>query len=384
MLRPILPALAMLALSNAGALGAAEQRAAPIDTDIPVALLVDISSGQTLYTREADRRFMPASVTKVMTIYTLFDLLNRGKLRPDGVVEVSKKDADEWSGEGSSMFLKAGDRVTVERLLMGITTVSANDASVVMAHEAAGSMKNWIALMNSKAAELGMRNSHFGLPNGYPDEGRTFTSADDLALLASAMIERYPDLYHHYFGHHGMTYNGITQANHDPITGVVQGADGIKTGYTRQAGYNFLGSAERNGRRLVMVLAGAPSAGERNRSARNFMNWGFDTFDNRLLVPKDYDLGRALVQNGAEDSVALTTAQDIRASLPKNDRERMKLSIRYRGPLEAPIAQGQEVAQLRIEIDGQKPHDVPVVAAENVAKANILQRIINGVNGFFS
>src|SRR5690606_21431381 len=144
---------------------------------------------------------------------------------------------------------------------------------------AAGTQENWLALMNANAAELGMRDTHFGTPNGWPDEGRTYTSARDLAILAEALTMRYPGLYRRFFGHSGMRYNGIAQDNHDPVTGVVEGADGMKTGYTRQSGYNFLGSAQRGSRRLVMVVAAAPTASIRNRTARDLLRWGFDAFE---------------------------------------------------------------------------------------------------------
>src|SRR5690606_29081932 len=196
---------------------------------------------------------------KVMTVYTAFRLIEEGKISPDTPVTVSKEVAELWSGEGSTMFLQAGDRLTVGELILGVTTVSANDGAVALAVAAVGSQDAWLALMNRNAAELGMENTHFGTPNGWPDEGRTYTSAKDLAILAETLTTRYPGLYRRYFGHRSMRYRQIAQDNHDPITGVIAGADGIKTGYTRQAGYNFLGSAQRGSRRLVMVIAGAPT-----------------------------------------------------------------------------------------------------------------------------
>lgn len=357
---------------------------APVGQDIPVGVLVDLSSGQTLFARDPERRFMPASTTKIMTAYTAFELIAHGKLKLDTVVEISPKIADEWSGEGSSMFLKAHDKVTVAQLLMGITTVSGNDASVALAVHCAGSLDRWTEMMNENAAFLGMKDSHFGSPNGYPDEGKTFTSARDLALLATALVKRHPDLYRRFIGNHGMVYNGIAQNNHDPITGVVQGADGIKTGYTRQAGYNFVGSAVRSGRRLIMVLAGAPTSVERNSAAIKLINWGFDDFENRLIVPARAEIGFAKVQDGAKDSVALGARDDILATVPLGESVSPKLTIRYRGPIQAPIAKGQEVARLRIEIAGQAPHDVPLVAKDAVPKANMFQRLLNGMRGLYS
>ncbi len=358
--------------------------AAPVSPEIPVVLLVDLSSGQTLFSREADRRFVPASVTKVMTAYTAFRLIEDGKLSPETPVIVSPEVATLWSGEGSSMFLKAGDRLTVGELLLGITTVSANDASVVLAITAAGSQREWLAMMNAHAAELGMRDTHFGTPNGWPDEGRTYTSADDLATLAEALTTRFPGLYRRYFGHRGMSYRNITQANHDPVTGVVDGADGMKTGFTRQSGYNFLGSAQRGERRLVMVIAGAPTPGARNRTARDLLRWGFDAFSSRTSLPGETPVGAARVQNGAADTVALRTAGELLASVPQGGSADVSLSVRYRGPVEAPIAEGQQVAWLRVTIPGQQPHDVPLVAAESVPRAGPVRRLVNGVVGLLT
>jgi serine-type D-Ala-D-Ala carboxypeptidase (penicillin-binding protein 5/6) len=354
---------------------------APVPPEIPVVLLVDLASGQTLFSRDADRRFVPASVTKVMTAYTAFRLIEDGQLSPDMLVEVSAEVAELWSGEGSTMFLQAGDRVTVGQLLLGVTTVSANDGSVALANAAVGTQERWLALMNEYAAELGLRDTYFGTPNGWPDEGRTYTSARDLAALAEALTTRYPGLYRRYFGHRGMSYRNIAQNNHDPVTGVVEGADGIKTGYTREAGYNFVGSAERGGRRLVMVIAGAPSSAIRNRTARDLLRWGFDAFETRVVLPAETAVGSASVQNGARRHVTLQTTREVLASMPLDSTSPVSLSLRYRGPIEAPIAPGQEVAFLRVTIDGQQPHDVPVVAAEAVPVANALQRLVNGLVG---
>src|SRR5690606_32574156 len=182
----------------------------------------------------------------------------------------------------------------------------------------------------------------------------------------------------------GMTYGKITQANHDPITGVVDGADGMKTGYTRESGYNFLGSAERGGRRLVMVLAGAPSGSIRNKTARDFIRWGFDAFESRVILPADFPVGEALVQNGAQDRVRLHTVGQVLVSVPPGSSQAVSLSIRYRGPVEAPIEKGQQVAFLRVAIPGQAPHDVPLVAAGSVYEANTLQRLLNGLIGLFT
>ncbi|MXO58854.1 serine hydrolase [Altererythrobacter salegens] len=342
-------------------------------------MLVDQSAGQTLFSREVDRRFIPASVTKVMTVYTAFDLIDRGKLDLNRKVVIDKDLADEWGGEGSTLFLEAGDELTVGQLLLGVTTVSANDGAVAIGRIAAGSDEAWLALMNENALELGMSNSHFGSPNGYPDEGRTWTSARDLAVLAEALTTRFPDLYKRFFGHRGMRFHDITQTNHDPITGVVDGADGIKTGYTRQAGYNFVGSAVRDGRRLTLVIAGAPTAMIRNRDARRLMEWGFENFTSERLLPAGAAIGDVEVQEGAALSVPVHTEAEVFANLPREAGARAGFSLRYRGPVEAPIRKGDRIATLRVTVPGQEPHDVPLVAAVSVERANAWQRLRNGI-----
>lgn len=352
---------------------------APVDPEIPVALLVDLSTGQTLFSREPDRRFMPASVTKVMTLYTAFDLVKRGKLSLDQQATFDKDLADEWQGVGSSLFLKEGDRVTISQLLMGVATVSANDGAVTLAKAGGGSVENWVELMNDNAAKLGMHDSHFGRPNGYMDEGRTYTSAHDLVLLADALTRRFPDLYARFIGKHGMTYNGITQNNHDPDIGIIPGADGIKTGFTEQAGYTYLGSAARNGRRLVMVIGGAPSWQIRNHTARELIEWGFDNFTSRELLPAGTLVGSARVQEGSATSVPLRTETNLFTNLPSGQDGKARLSVRYLGPIKAPIIAGDEIATLRISIPGQQPHDVPLVAGAAVTRASAWQRLRNGL-----
>jgi D-alanyl-D-alanine carboxypeptidase (penicillin-binding protein 5/6) len=389
-LKPILSivaCLAVLASAGSAAISPSIEKvgtdASPVDPEIPVALLVDLSTGQTLFSRDPNRRFMPASITKVMTLYTAFDLIDRGKLSLDRVVTIDKEVGDEWGGKGSSLFLKTGDQLTIGELLLGVATVSANDGAVAVAKAAAGSVDNWVVLMNENAAKLGMHDSHFGLPNGYPDEGRTYTSARDLVRLADALTTRFPDLYKRFIGHHGMSYNGIAQNNHDPITGVVPGADGIKTGFSWQAGYTFLGSAERGGRRLAMVIGGAPSPAIRNKSARQLIEWGFDNFSSRELLPTGTKVGNAMVQGGSALHVPLVTEAAVFANLPLGTDDRAKLILRYRGPVEAPIRKGDEVAVLRIAIPRQEPHDVPLVAGADVTTANTWQQLRNGLAGLF-
>ena len=355
----------------------------PEAREAPIALLVDLKSGQPLHSREAERRFLPASVTKVMTAYLAFEMIDAGQLSEAQIFTVRPETAKEWSGTGSTLFLQPNQQVPLADLLRGITSVSANDGCIVLAEGALGSVEEWVALMNRTARELGMDDSHFGTPNGYPDEGRTYVSAADLVKLADALITRHPALYERYFGKPGFSYNGYDQRNHDPISGVVDGADGIKTGYTREAGNTFLGSAERGGRRLVMVVAGIEGEEERARIARDYIEWGFADFETRRIFAEGAAIGSARVQNGDSIYVELIAPRGVYVSVPKGTDPGLKLDVHYLGPVKAPFKAGDAVAELEISVDGQQAYRIPLTAAEDVAQANILQRLLNGVLGVF-
>lgn len=281
------------------------------------------------------------------------------------------------------MFLKAGDRPTIDELLMGATTVSGNDASVALAQASVGTLDAWLELMNDNARALGMKNTHFGSPNGFPDGGSTYTSAEDLVHLASAIIRKYPAYYDRYFGNHGFRWNNITQANHDPLTGKVEGADGLKTGYTNEAGYTFVGSAEREGRRLIVVIAGAPTGRERDTTARALVEWGFAAFAPARLFAEGQQVATAQVQLGAVDTLTLVADHDVMASLPAAPGP-VEAKVTYRGPLSAPIKAGQEVAALDVTIGEQPAFTVPLVAGRDVAEAGLLRRIVAGLRGLAS
>jgi serine-type D-Ala-D-Ala carboxypeptidase (penicillin-binding protein 5/6) len=357
---------------------------APVPNEIPIVMLVDLSSGQVLYARNPDRRFVPASITKAMTVYSAFDLIERGKLKPEQSFVFSETAAKDWRRTGSTMFLEPGQRATADDLLLGITTVSANDGSVVLAEGVAGSLTGWVKLMNANARALGMTQSHFGNPNGFPDGARTFTTARDLVTLARALTTEHPQLYKRYFGRRGLNTNGFAQDNHDPLTGRVDGADGIKTGFTNQAGFGFLGSAQRGNRRLVTVVAAAAEEPLRDETARALIEWGFANFRSAQLFARDARVGAARVQDGESAEVALKTQHPIRFSVPQETEGRVKLAIAYDGPLRAPVKAGETVAELVITAEGMAPSRVPLVAAENVAKAGFFRRIVNAFTGLLA
>jgi D-alanyl-D-alanine carboxypeptidase (penicillin-binding protein 5/6) len=340
------------------------------------ALLVDLGSGRTLYARNADRPFLPASVTKTMTAFVAFEMLAKGELRADQPITVSHAAWKEWHAKGSRMFLADGSTPTVDDLLMGIMNVSANDGAVVLAEGAAGSVPAWVAKMNDAAHRLGMTQSHFGTPNGWMDEGVTHVSARDLVKLADAMITRYPEYYKRYVGRHGMRWNGITQPNHDPTLGLVPGADGIKTGFTNEAHYNFLGSAQRGGRRLVMVLAGVPLPRERSAAAKALLEWGFSQWDARPFVAGGARLGEARVQGGKVETLPLVAPRDFFVTLPKGAvAPPTAMRIVYNGPLVAPIAKGTPVAELEVRVGDAPPAHLPLMAGESVSKGGVMDRL---------
>lgn len=354
----------------------------------PVALLVDISSGQVLHSRNPNRRFVPASITKVMTLFLAFELIEEGLLDPAQVMIVPPEIAKEWSGKGSTMFLQSNAQVSLAEMLTGIANVSANDASTLLAVKQAGSIESWTTAMTAKAHEIGMTNSHFATPNGWPDGGQTFTTASDLVTLAKAVTVRHPRKYSAYMGKPNFTYNGITQSNYDPLIGRVRGADGMKTGFTNEAGFGYLGTASRNGQRLVMIIAGARSNAERGRLARDYIEWGFDTYDRQRLYERGAVLANARVQDGAARTVNLVTDRTVFVNVPKGSAESenagLQVKASYFGPLRAPIAEGQQVGVLEITIPGMEQAKVPLLAQSSVSKAGFFGRITNGFLGWFS
>lgn len=386
MKRRLLPLLAVLTLPVAvgGNVPAAPPRlpAPPREADAaPVVLVVDLSAGQTLYAREAERPFLPASMTKAMTALVAFDLIAAGKLREDTLVTIRPETARRWAGKGTTLSLRGGEQLRLGDLLMGVTTVSANDASVALAETAMGSSEAWIAAMNARARRLGMNGSHFGTPNGWPDRGATHVTARDLVRLAQALIVEHPALYRRYFGHQAMQWRGQRLASHDPFAGVVPGADGIKTGHTFEAGFNFLGAVERQGRRLVVVVAGARTEPARASAARALAEWGYAEWDSRPFVSAGQVVGQARVQDGDARRVPLAVPRRFAISVPKGSHPQVTTRLVYTGPLRAPIARGTHVAGLEVAIAGRPRHYLPLVAARDVGKAGPFDRIVNGLLG---
>ena len=365
--------------------------APPFDTAAPIAYMVDLSSGAVLYAKDANRRIPPASMAKMMTTHIAFELIDRGELQANRMCTVRPETWQRWHGPeaGSTMFLSPGEQVSVSNLLHGIVTLSGNDATVVLAECISGNEASFVELMNRKSRELGLANSRWGNPVGWPDEGRTFTTARDLATLAVATIRNHPRLYREYYGVREFTWGRtlgsnqpITQGNRNPLLGRVNGADGLKTGHTAEAGYGFTGSAEQNGRRIVMVVAGLGSTNQRIEESVRFMDWGFRAWQSRPLLNQGERIGEARVQLGSDSTVGLVAPRPVALTYPSGLGQNIRARIVYNGPVKAPISQGQHIADLVVQTGDLPPQVTPLVAQEAVGEAGFFGRIWAGLKSF--
>jgi D-alanyl-D-alanine carboxypeptidase (penicillin-binding protein 5/6) len=386
-----MPRTLLLATAASVLLAGAAPAAAPqFDTPAKVAYLYDVNSGAVLYAKNPDLRMPPASMAKMMTTEVAFELIDQGKLPLNKMCTVRPETWQKWHGPqaGSTMFLSPNEQVSVENLLKGIVTLSGNDASVVLAECIAGTEQAFTEQMNALAKQIGLTNSHFGTANGWPDNGVTYVTARDLAKIAQATIERHPKLYKQFYSLPNFTWGktmggqAITQENRDPLLGRVAGADGLKTGHTEEAGYGFTGSAEQNGRRLIEVLAGMDSWNQRVEESTRLIQWGFNAWTDKPLFKSGAKVGTAQVQMGSDSEVPLVAARDLAVSVPAAlslTNKPITMKIRYQGPLTAPIAKGQEVAQLVITTGDTPPQVVPLVAGEDVGRAGFFGRIWIGL-----
>jgi serine-type D-Ala-D-Ala carboxypeptidase (penicillin-binding protein 5/6) len=376
-------------------LASAAPAAAPqFDTPAKVAFLIDLSSGAVLYEKNADVRMPPASMAKMMTTDVAFELIDTGKLPLSKMCTVRPETWQRWHGPqaGSTMFLSPNEQVSVENLLKGIVTLSGNDASVVLAECIAGTEQAFTDQMNALGKKIGLTNSHFGTANGWPDNGVTYVSARDLATLARYEIENHYKLYKQFYSLPSFTWGktlgsnaDITQQNRNPILGVIPGADGLKTGHTDEAGYGFTGSAEQNGRRLIEVVAGLDSWNGRVTESKRLMEWGFGAWQAKPLFQSGAKVGTAKVQLGSSSEVSLVAPRNLAVTIPAGllSDGKTSMKIRYQGPLAAPIAKGQHVADLVITTGDTPPQVVPLVAGEDVGKAGFFGRIWLGLKQLF-
>ncbi|RMF08213.1 MAG: D-alanyl-D-alanine carboxypeptidase [Alphaproteobacteria bacterium] len=360
----------LVSLLGAGDTGAAP----PIETAARHAILIEMETGAVLFEKDADTPIPPASMSKLMTIYEVFAQLKSGALKLDDTFTVGVDTWRKWRKlDGSTMFLNAGDKVTVEQLLRGIIVQSGNDACDVIAIGLAGSIETFADWLNQRAAQIGLTDSHFTNPSGWPDPDHRM-SVRDIAKLSERLIREFPE-YYHYFAEKSYTYAGVRQPNRNPLLFTMEGADGLKTGHTEASGYGLAASAQREGRRLVLVFSGTSSMRERAREAERLMSYGFRNFKTYKLFDAGEVIDNAVVWLGDKETVPLVVEQDVKLTLARTDRRDMTVRLVYDAPLPAPIEKGQPVAVLEVSAPDMETVQIPVVAGDSSTKLTGFKRV---------
>lgn len=351
----------------------AQQATLPVPPAPPIAakayLLVDFNTGKQLAAHDVEMRVDPASLTKLMTAYLTFTALKQGRIRPHQQVPVSVR---AWKTIGSRMFIEPRKPVTVQQLLNGMIVQSGNDASIALAEAVAGSEEVFVQLMNREAQRLGLKHTHFVNATGLPDP-QHYSTAGDLALLASAIIRDFPK-YYELYSQKEFTYNNIKQANRNRLLWTDPTVDGVKTGHTESAGYCLITSAKRGEHRLLSVVLGAASERARAVESQKLLNYGFQFYESFRVQAKNQPVATLEVFKGKADTVKAGFLADVYVTLPKGQRSKLKASVESLQPLLAPIAAGQRVGTMKISVDGKTYRELPVVALENVPAAGILGR----------
>ncbi len=366
--------LAILASSFVIGLVVVSQAAFAQETPAKQAFLLEVTTGTVLFEKEGYAPMAPASMSKLMTVYMLFERLATGGLKLDDTFPVSEK---AWRMGGSKMFVEAGQRVKIEDLIRGIVIQSGNDACVVVAEGLGGTEEAFAELMNKKAKELGLNDSRFANSTGWPDPNQVM-SPRDLVMLARRIITDFPQFYS-YFKETSFTYNKIRQGNRNPLLYKNIGVDGLKTGHTQESGYGLTASAVRGDRRLILVVNGLESVNQRARESERLLEWGFREFDNYRLAKAGEKIESAEVWLGAEASVPLVAKKDVVVTLRRTSRRNVKVKVVYDGPIPAPLEKGAEVAQLVISGPDMKPVEIPLFAGESVAQLGFVGRLFAAV-----
>ena len=349
--------------------------AAAIETQARNAILMDYDTGQYLYVKDHEKMVPPASMSKLMTVNMIFEKLKDGSLSLDDTFTVSER---AWklggaASGGSTMFLKIGEKVRVEDILKGILIQSGNDACIVAAENLAGSEDDFAEMMNKRARELGLNNSSFANSTGLPHPDQKM-SVEDLAKLARHIIKEFPEFYH-IFSEKYYTHNNITQGNRNPLLYSMPNADGLKTGHTEEAGFCLTASAKKGERRLIEVMTGMNSNKERSEEAERLMEWGFREFNNYNLLNKGQEIADIPVVFGNEKEVRLVVPETVKRTLKKSQAPKIKMTAGYDKPVKAPVAAGDKLGEVRIELDGQEMENVPLVADKNIEKLGFFGRI---------
>jgi D-alanyl-D-alanine carboxypeptidase (penicillin-binding protein 5/6) len=353
------------------ALGSATRTAAAFETAAKAAIVIDHRTGRELFAKNPDLPVPPASMSKLMTALLVFEEIEAGRLKLDDTLPVSER---AWRTGGSKMFVKVGERVRVEDLLRGMIIQSGNDACVVFAEALAGSEAAFVERMNRRAQELGLTNSRFKNSTGLHDPEH-FMSVRDLATLASRIIREHPRFYR-YYGEKEFEYAKIRQPNRNPLLQAgVPGVDGVKTGYTEEAGYGLVVSAERNGRRIIAVLAGLETLRQRRTEAELLLEYAFREFQEYKLFGAGETVVQVPVWFGASSTVPAVAKELVGVTLRREERKELKVVARYEAPLPAPIAAGQEIGRLEVSVAGRELFAVPLLAGAAVERAGMLGRL---------
>jgi serine-type D-Ala-D-Ala carboxypeptidase (penicillin-binding protein 5/6) len=349
------------------------------DGDAPTAILIEASSGSVLFEKNADELRAPSSMMKLMTAEVVFHALKQGDIKPSDEYQVSE---NAWRKGGapagnSTMFAVLHSKISVDDLLHGAIVQSGNDSCMVLAEGIAGSESAFAEVMTKRARELGLTKSTFANSNGLPDPGNKMT-VRELAMLARYIIQTYPENYK-LFGEKEFTWNKIKQPNRNPLLNSLEGADGLKTGYTKEGGYGMVGSAVQNGTRLIVVINGLEDPEDRASEAKKMLEWGFRNFETRTLIAADQPVGYARVFGGDSRSVKLASREPIKVMVQKNGDDKLIARVVYNGPVRAPIEAGQQVGVVKVWRGANIAVETPVFAAEPVALGSTMRRAIDGV-----
>jgi serine-type D-Ala-D-Ala carboxypeptidase (penicillin-binding protein 5/6) len=351
------------------------------DGDAPTAILIEASSGSVLFEKNADELRAPSSMLKLMTAEVVFHAIQQGDIKLTDEYRISE---NAWRrggapAGGSTMFAALNSKVSVSDLLHGAIIQSGNDACIALAEGMAGNERIFAAdMMTKRAQELGLTRSTFANSNGLPDPGNKMT-VRELAKLARHIIRTYPDLYK-LFGEKEFTWNKIRQQNRNPLLNSLEGADGLKTGYTKEGGYGMVGSAVQNGVRLIVVVNGLDDPDDRAAEAKKMLEWGYRNFEARTLFAADQPIGYAKVFGGESRSVKLASREPIKVMVQKNGTDKLIARVVYSGPVRAPIQSGQRVGLVKVWRGGNIAMEAPVFAAESVEKGSTIRRAIDGAS----
>jgi D-alanyl-D-alanine carboxypeptidase (penicillin-binding protein 5/6) len=341
-----------------------------VDTLSRQAILVDFETGAVLLEKNPDERMPPSSMSKLMTMYVVFDMIRQGRLRLDQLLPVSER---AWRMGGSKMFVQIGAQVSVENLARGVIVQSGNDACIVLAEAISGSEQQFAELMNEYGRRIGLRASTFRNSTGWPDPEQRMT-ARDLSILSRRIIADFPDHYR-YYSERSFRWNDITQENRNPTLARVAGADGLKTGHTEEAGFGLTASAVRGGRRLILAVNGLPSMRARAEESERLLEWGFREFDNVVLFRAAETVEEVPVWLGERGTVPLVAGRDLVLTLPRQWRRNLQARVRYEAPVPAPVSKGQELGRLVVSGQGVPEMEVPLIAGADVDRLGLIPRI---------